>query len=124
MTSIYHLEGASLFILSAGRPSSNALELLQTRRLFTFMDQLKAWFDWIIIDSPPVLPMADTSVLMRLADGILLVVRRGVTEGELLERSVEAIEKDKLIGSVLNSSQDAAHSDYYNYYSSPSSRSA
>lgn len=123
MTSVYQLEGASLSILTAGSASSNALELLQGGRLPELSDQLKAWFDWIIIDSPPVLPMADTSVLMRLADGILLVVRQGVTKKEQLERGVETLEKKKLIGAVLNSSQSAAHSEYY-YYSSPSSRSA
>ena len=66
------------------------------------MDQLTAWFDWIIIDSPPVMPLADTSVWMRLADGILLVVRQGTTEKRQLQRGLEAIERKKLIGALLN----------------------
>lgn len=79
-TSIYHLEGANIWILPAGNAPSNALELLQSARLSAVMDQLAVLFDWIIIDSPPVLPLADTSVWMRLADGILLTTRQGTTE--------------------------------------------
>ncbi len=41
------------------------------------MDHLSVWFDWIVIDSPPVLPLGDTSVWMRLADAVLLVTRPG-----------------------------------------------
>ena len=47
------------------------MELLESVKLRTMMEQLAAWFDWIIIDSPPVLPLADTSAWMRLADGDL-----------------------------------------------------
>ena len=76
MKSVYHLEGPGLWLLPAGSAPKNPLELLQSGRLSVMMEQLTAWFDWIIIDSPPVMPLADTSVWMRLADGILLVVRR------------------------------------------------
>jgi Mrp family chromosome partitioning ATPase len=77
------------------------------------MDQLTAWFDWIIIDSPPVLPLADTSVWMRLADGILLATRQGSTEKRQLLRGLEAIEPRKLIGALVNSSDNASANDYY-----------
>ncbi len=77
------------------------------------MDQLTAWFDWIIIDSPPVMPLADTSVWMRLADGILLVARQGTTEKRQLQRGLEAIEPKKLIGALLNGSKRRTSSDYY-----------
>jgi Mrp family chromosome partitioning ATPase len=77
------------------------------------MDQLTIWFDWIIVDSPPVLPLADTSVWMRLADGILLVTRQGITEKRKLQRGLEALEPKKLIGALVNGSENAADSDYY-----------
>ncbi len=70
------------------------------------MDQLAVLFDWIIIDSPPVLPLADTSVWMRLADGILLTTRQGTTEKRQLQRGLEAIEPKKLIGALVNSSKE------------------
>ena len=77
------------------------------------MDQLAAWFDWIVIDSPPVLPLADTSVWMRLADGVLLATRQGITEKRQLVRGLEAVEPKKLIGALVNSSNNAAAGDYY-----------
>jgi capsular exopolysaccharide synthesis family protein len=114
-TSIYHLEGPNIWILPAGSAPSNALELLQSGRLSSLMDQLTALFDWIIIDSPPVLPLADTSVWMRLADGILLTTRQGTTQRRQLQRGLEAVESKKLIGALVNSSKHAADSDYYYY---------
>jgi capsular exopolysaccharide synthesis family protein len=110
---IYHLESPGLWILPSGSGDSNALELLQSGRLNAVMDQLSAWFDWIIIDSPPVLPLADTSVWSRMADGILLVTRQGATDKRQLQRGLEGIESKKLIGALLNCSKTTAHSDYY-----------
>jgi capsular exopolysaccharide synthesis family protein len=118
-SSIYRLEDPGLWILPAGSSPSNPLELMQSGRLSALMDQLSAWFDWIVIDSPPVLPLGDTSVWMRLADGILLVTRQGATEKKQLQRGLEAIEQSKLIGALLNGAIDAAHSDYYQRYASP-----
>ena len=66
---IYQLEGLGFWILPAGSPPRNPLEFMQSGKLSLLMDQLAGWFDWIVIDSPPVLPLADTSVWMRLADG-------------------------------------------------------
>ena len=113
---IYRLEDAGLWILPAGNSPRNPLELMQSGRLPALMDQLSAWFDWIVIDSPPVLPLADTSVWTRLADGVLLVTRQGSTEKRQLQRGLDAIEQSKLIGALLNSSKDAAHGDYYARY--------
>jgi capsular exopolysaccharide synthesis family protein len=115
---IYKLEGLGLWILPAGAAPQNPLELMQSGKLSLLMEQLEAWFDWIVIDSPPVLPLADTSLWSRLADGILLVTRKGTTEKQQLKRGLEAIEKSKLLGALVNSSANAAHSEYYQRYSS------
>lgn len=113
MTSIYHLEEAGLWILPAGNSPRNPLEAMQSGRLAGLMDQLTSWFDWVIIDSPPVLPLADTSVWMRMADGMLLVARQGTSEREHLKRGLAAIEPSKLLGAILNCSAKSAQSDYY-----------
>jgi Mrp family chromosome partitioning ATPase len=90
---------------------------MQSGRLSALMDQLAAWFDWVIIDSPPVLPLADTSLWMRLADGILLVAREGVTQKKQLQKGLEILESSKLLGMVLNSSSNSDHENYYQRYS-------
>jgi Mrp family chromosome partitioning ATPase len=69
-----------------------------------------------------VLPLADTSVWCRQADGILLVTRKGVTEKQQLQRGLETLEKSKLLGALVNASLNAAHSDYYQRYA-PADRS-
>lgn len=118
---IYRLEGLGLWVLPAGNAPENPLELMQSGKLPPLMDQLAAFFDWIVIDSPPVLPLGDTSIWARLADGILLVTRKGVTERQQLQRGLEALEQSKLLGALVNGSEDAAHSDYYQRYAPPAS---
>jgi capsular exopolysaccharide synthesis family protein len=113
ITSIYSLQDSDLWFLPAGNAPKNSLELLQSGRLPAMLDLLTTWFDWIVIDSPPVIPLADTSVWMRLADGILLVVRQGITEKKQLERGLDALEQKKVIGAVLNGSKRPARRDYY-----------
>ena len=115
---IYKLESLGLWILPAGAAPQNPLELMQSGKLSLLMERLESWFDWIVIDSPPVLPLADTSLWSRLADGVLLVTRKGTTEKQQLKRGLEAIEKSKLLGALVNSSANAAHTDYYQRYSS------
>jgi capsular exopolysaccharide synthesis family protein len=113
LADIYHLEEAGLWLLPAGNAMSNPIELLQSHKLSTVMEQLSAWFDWIVIDSPPVLPLADTSVWMRLADGVLLVTRQGTTEKHQLQNGLLALDSTKLLGAVVNGSMASAYSGYY-----------
>ncbi len=119
LNDVYRLEDAGVWILPAGESPSNPLELLQSQRLQVLMEQLTAYFDWIIIDSPPVLPLADTSIWMRMADGVLLVTRQGTTQKHELQKGLEAIYPQKLLGALLNGALASAYSGYY--YNSPSS---
>jgi Mrp family chromosome partitioning ATPase len=77
------------------------------------MKQLATMFDWIIVDSPPLLPLADTTVWGRLTDGALLVTREGKSERKKLQRGLEALKMSDLLGVVLNG---CSHSDQENYY--------
>jgi capsular exopolysaccharide synthesis family protein len=120
LANIFHLNDAGFWMLPAGSPLRNPLELLQSPRLPVLVAKLAACFDWIIIDSPPVLPLADTSVWMRLADGILLVTRQGTTEKKQLQKGLSAIDSQKLLGALLNGTLASAYSGYY-YRSSPPS---
>ena len=82
------------------------------------MQHLSASFDWILIDSPPVLPLADTSLLMRFSDGVLMVAREGVTQKKPMQKAVEVIDPALLLGVVLNSSTNTDHENYYQRYAS------
>lgn len=112
---IYRLAEPEIWIFPAGRQPSHPTELIQSPRMPALMEQLDELFDWIVIDSPPILPMADTIILSRLTDGILLVTRRGFSEKKILERGLQALETNKLLGAVINSSRRNGHSYYYYY---------
>jgi len=116
ISSIYHLENAGFWLLPAGSPPENPLELMQTAKLAELMEQLSALFDWIVIDSPPVLPLGDTSVWARVAEGILLVTREGTTQKRQLKRGLEALEQSKLLGIVFNSCSNTENNYYYYRY--------
>ncbi|HEX4038317.1 MAG TPA: CpsD/CapB family tyrosine-protein kinase [Acidobacteriaceae bacterium] len=110
---MYQIVSPRMWLLPAGCSAGNYLELLQSGKIANLVEHLAESFDWVVIDSPPILPLADTSIWSRLADGILLVTRQGKTEKRQLQRGLEAIESQKLIGAVLNSSSSPAHGDYY-----------
>lgn len=116
--SIYRLDALGLWVLPAGRVPQNPLELMQAGKLTPLMDQLNGWFDWIVIDSPPVLPLADTSLWARVADGVLLVTRPGKTQKHNLEEGIEALDRSKLLGALINSSTNVMRSNYYYHYRS------
>lgn len=113
VNNMYRLEGPGIWIFPAGSSSGDSLQLLQSGRAIPMMSQLTNWFDWVVIDSPPILPLADTSVWTNMADGILLVTRQGTTQKRQLKRGLEALGTQKLLGAILNSSKNVEHSDYY-----------
>lgn len=119
VSSIYRLQPGGIWLFPAGHGPANPLELLESTKLPALMEQLAGWFDWLVIDSPPVLPLADTSVWTRLADGILLVTRQGTTQKRHLQRGLEALESKKVIGAVLNSSKNSSDNEYYSYRRPP-----
>ncbi len=113
LESVYRIQDAGLWMWPAGSAPGNPLEVLQSPMLLALMNQWAAYFDWIIIDSPPVLPLADTSVWMRLADGVLLVTRQGTTEKKQLQKGLEALPPEKTLGALVNGAAASAYSGYY-----------
>ena len=117
VSNVYRLEGPDFWFMPAGNPPENPLELLQSGRLSYLMGQLANLFDWIIVDSPPLLPLADTTVWSRVTDGTLLVAREGKSEKAQLQRGLEALKKSDLLGVVLNGCAHPDHKSYYQRYS-------
>ena len=113
---IYRLEESGFWFLPAGRPPENPLDLMNTTRYNALLERLSEWFDWIVIDTPPVLPLADTSVWSKSADGILLVTREGTTRKRQLQRGLAALDATKLLGVVINSTHSTEHDNYYQHY--------
>jgi capsular exopolysaccharide synthesis family protein len=119
--SVYRISGSGLWFLPAGRPPENPLELMQAGRVSEVLDRLGKFFDWIIIDTPPVMPVADTAFWMKLADGVLMVVREGVSEKKVIEKAVSSFDASILLGIVVNSCSSSERKDYYSRYGRPQS---
>jgi len=115
---VYKLEGSGLRFLPAGVTPANPIEVMQTGRLQQSLEQLEMFFDWIIIDTPPVLPLADTPLWMKLADGVLLVTREGVCEKKQLEKTIEVLDRSAVLGVVVNSCNSNEQKYYYSRYGS------
>jgi capsular exopolysaccharide synthesis family protein len=113
---IYEADPAGFYLLPAGAPPANPLELMQSGKFQTLLDDLSAHFDWILIDSPPIMPLADTSLLMKISDGVLMVVREGVSEEKPLQKAMEMIPPAQMLGVILNSSSSTDSKKYYQRY--------
>jgi capsular exopolysaccharide synthesis family protein len=113
---IYKLDTVPVWLMPAGRCEDNAADLLQGPRAHELMNRLRGWFDWIIIDAPPLLPLADANVWSQMADGILLVVREGRTPKSMLKEGLESLHQPNILGLVLNDSTTSDAPYYYSHY--------
>lgn len=98
------LPAHNLTVITAGMTPTNPAELLGSTAMRRLLDQLRTRFDRVILDTPPVLPLADVAVLAPMVDGALLVVRAGVTPKPAIENALRGFDSSRLIGIVLNES--------------------
>jgi protein-tyrosine kinase len=114
------LEGNLCFI-PGGQQVSNPSELLLRDKMKHLLDMMTPVFDWVIIDSPPALPVHDASMLADQCDGVLFVVRAGSTDSEIAQRVSAEFRDKNLLGVVLNrvDSADTYNNYYYGYGGDP-----
>jgi succinoglycan biosynthesis transport protein ExoP len=99
-----------LFVLPAGLAATRSTELLASSAMERLVTGLRARFTRVVIDTPPM-TLADTHVLSRLADGVLMVIRVGITPRPAVERALAGLNREKLVGVVLNE-VDESTGDY------------
>lgn len=112
------LAGTSLYLMPAGEAVMNPLELLNLREVKTLMDRLPQFFNWMIIDSPPLLFAADASLLSTLCHGTLLVVRIGHTTIDSVTRAMQSLCNNNVLGIVVNGARRGELYSKYTYYHS------
>ena len=105
----------NLTIITAGKIPPNPSEMLASRAMTAFIEEMKKEFKYIILDTPPLQAVTDAQVLSTKADGVLLVVRAGSTKREMVLNSVDLIKKvqGKVIGTVLNGVENKKNNYYY-----------
>ena len=111
---IVRLEPAGLHLLPGGAPRDNVAELLSGPKFSQVLSQVRRMFNYIIIDAPPLAIFTDATVLINRADAALLVVRAGHTRYATLDRVLEPLPQERILGVVLNSANEQIkESDYY-----------
>jgi capsular exopolysaccharide synthesis family protein len=112
------IAGTNLYILPAGEAVINPLELLNLREVKLLLDRLPTLFNWIILDSPPLLFAADASLLSTLCHGTLLVVRIGHTTIDSVTRAMQSLCNNNVVGIVVNGARRGELYSKYTYYHS------
>jgi protein-tyrosine kinase len=110
---IQKVAGLNLYLMTAGSSVPNPLELLNLRECKNLIDQMRDHFDWVILDSPPLLFAADANLLASMCDGAILVVRIGATTFDAVSRAVPSLSENNILGVVVNG---ARRGELYNKY--------
>jgi capsular exopolysaccharide synthesis family protein len=115
LTSIVQRSSAeNFFFIPAGVPAANPTELLGNGRFELLVNRVSPVFDWIIVDSPPTIPVSDARLLAGFCDGVLLLVNSGTTPFDLAQRACAEFSKGQLLGVILNRVEPAQN--YGTYY--------
>jgi polysaccharide biosynthesis transport protein len=116
---IQRTQDPNLLVITAGRTPQNPSELLSSERMKALLGNLSTGpFDWVIVDTPPVLAVTDAVILAPLVSGALFVVGAEMTRRRLAERAVETLVagKPRVMGAVLNRVDFARNRYYYSRY--------
>ncbi len=105
--------GMNLYLLTAGENVPNPLELLNLKECKNLIGQLHDYFDWVILDSPPLLFAADANLLASMSDGAIIVVRIGATTFDAVSRAIPSLSENNVLGIVVNG---ARRGELYNKY--------
>ncbi|HEY6217775.1 MAG TPA: CpsD/CapB family tyrosine-protein kinase [Pyrinomonadaceae bacterium] len=112
---IVRLEPSGLHLLPGGRPRDDVAELLSGPSYARLLTEVRRMFDFIIIDAPPLGIFTDANVLMSRADGGLLVVRAGKTRYSTVDKLLDQMPKERLLGVVLNRTEEQPDESSYYY---------
>ncbi len=110
------VRGTNLVIMPAGESVVNPLELLNLREVRQMLEDLPSIFNWVVLDSPPLLFAADANLLSTISDGTMLVVRIGHTTIDSITRAVQSLCHDNVVGIVVNGARRGELYSKYTYY--------
>jgi receptor protein-tyrosine kinase len=111
-----HRMSPRLTLLPAGRPTSDPIGALTSDRMRRLVEEAREVFDWVIIDTPPIGLLTDAALLSAMADGVVLVIKAESTPCDMVNRAIDAIGRDRLMGVVLNRATEQEHKSHYDYY--------
>lgn len=100
---LFKVDIENLTFLSCGSVPENPAELLGSDKMSRFLDDMKKQFDYIFIDTPPIIPVTDAGIVGSLADGVIMVIQAGRTQRGIVQRAGELLNQAhaKTFGYVL-----------------------
>jgi protein-tyrosine kinase len=113
---VIHKPTEELYFIPGGGRITDASELLAGDKFRSFLKEMRSRFDIVLLDTPPILPVADTLSLRDQIDGFILIFRMGFTPHVMLRQIVDEIEKEKILGVVLNYVEPRRQKYYERYY--------
>ena len=115
MDGIAYKRNHNLTIITAGKILPNPAEMLSSKAMTAFLEEMKKHFDYIVLDTPPLQAVTDAQILSTKVDGTLIVVRSGVTKKDVVNNAVSIIKKvnGNIIGTVLNAAENNKNTYYY-----------
>jgi protein-tyrosine kinase len=115
---VVHLDQFNLSVLPAGTPQKSPYELLNSPRLEQLLKDARVVYDYVLIDTPPLVPFPDCRVLARHVDGFLTIVAAHRTPRKLFTEGLSVLDPAKVIGLVFNGDDEpkSGHYGYYGYY--------
>jgi protein-tyrosine kinase len=116
-TYIHQLRDLPFWFLPAGQFCGRPSDILSSARFVNAFTQLAEQFEWVVVDSTPMLPIVDVNLWSKLVDGTLLVVREGQTPIHMLKKGLQALIRPKLIGVVMNDVSGSDQEHYNKHYS-------
>lgn len=121
LSAIRRVDPLPFYLLKAGEAKGSPSDLLQSASLQTILDSVAGLFDWILIDSPPVVPLSDAVLLSKYADAVFLVARARVTPRNEVKRAVNLLGADRVTGIIFNGAErlNKVYSKYSQYYGKP-----
>lgn len=112
-----------LKVLPAGRPNPDPMSGLTSDRMRRILDEASTRFEWVVVDTPPIGLLPDAELLARMVNMVVFVIGAGSTPYSMVERAVNAIDRSRIVGVVLNRATEAhAAYQYYSYCTSAADR--
>ncbi len=112
---IVKLKPSGLHLLPGGAAREDVAELLSGPRFGRLLEEARRLFDYVIIDAPPLGVFTDANLLINRADAALLVVRASATRYSMVERLLEQVPRERMLGVVLNRAEERAEDTSYYY---------
>ncbi len=105
----------NLFFIPSGSDSADPADVIGNGKLKVLLQRVEPLFDWIVVDSPPAIPVSDASMLAKACDGVLMVVRSNSTPSDVARRARMEFPEQSLVGVVLNGTNEGVV-PYARYY--------